>query len=233
MIRLVLNSIVSKIKGDEFILDSKIPISYLFNFFLNKLMMQLRGYTYLFIKRKKLFFVGSGTNINCSFKIVAKNNVVIGNRCFIDALSVDGVYFGNNSSVGYNTTIMCSGTLRRIGKGLIVGDGVGMGTHSFYGCSGGITIGNNTIFGNYVSLHSENHNYKDESKPIKEQGVNRKGIAVGNNCWIGAKVTILDGVTIEDNVIIAAGAVVTEGIYRSGSIYGGVPAKLLKTYRND
>lgn len=59
--------------------------------------------------------------------------------------------------IGKYTCIECSGTLKNLGKGLIIGNNVGLGTHGFFGCAGGIEIGDDTIFGNYVSLHSENH----------------------------------------------------------------------------
>jgi len=61
------------------------------------------------------------------------------------------------------------------------------------------------------------------------QGVNRKEIKIGSSCWIGAKVKILDGVQIEDGCINAAGVLVIERIYKKNSIYGGVPAKFLKS----
>ena len=80
---------------------------------------------------------------------------------YIDALSTEGISFGNNVSVGKNTTIECTGNLKHIGKGLQVGNNVGLGTHGFWGCAGGITIGDDTIFGNYVSLHAENHIFSD------------------------------------------------------------------------
>jgi acetyltransferase-like isoleucine patch superfamily enzyme len=78
-------------------------------------------------------------------------------------------------------------------------------------------------------MHSENHNFQDRNRPIRLQGVTRQGIRIGSNCWIGAKATILDGVIVEDNVIIAAGSVLTAGTYESNSIYGGVPARKLKS----
>ena len=58
-----------------------------------------------------------------------------------------------------------------------------------------------------------------------------KPITIGNNCWIGAKVTILDGTKIGNGCIVAAGAVV-KGIFPDNVIIGGVPAKILK-YRNE
>lgn len=82
--------------------------------------------------------------------------------------------------------------------------------------------------GNFVSFHSENHNYEDKTIPIRLQGVNHKGIKVGNNCWIGAKVTILDGVQIGNRCVIAARAVVRAGKYPDNCIIGGVPAKIIK-----
>ena len=53
---------------------------------------------------------------------------------------------------------------------------------------------------------------------------------MGNNVWIGAKVTFLDGSFVDDNSIVAAGAVVN-GIYPNNSIIGGVPAKIIKTIK--
>lgn len=109
-----------------------------------------------------------------------------------------------------------------------MGRNVGIGSCSFLGCAGGIEIGEDTIVGNYVSFHSENHNFEDPTLPISRQGVNHVGIKVGAGCWLGAKVTVLDGAIIEDGCIIAAGALVTQGRYLANSIYGGVPAKRIK-----
>ena len=58
--------------------------------------------------------------------------------------------------------------------------------YSLFGSAGGITIGDNVIAGQNVRFHAENHNYSDLNKLIVEQGVSRKGISVGHNCWIGA-----------------------------------------------
>lgn len=83
------------------------------------------------------------------------------------------------------------------------------------------------MVGNYVSFHSENHIFADKNKTIREQGVTHEGIVVGNDCWSGAKATILDGTIIEDGCVVAAGAV-CRGYYPKNSIIAGVPAKVIK-----
>lgn len=220
----VINVIISKIKGESFILDENIPLSYLVFTIFSKIIMYTRG---IILFRKKIM-------IGCHVKISAKNllsfgsSVQIGNECIVDALSTDGMVLGNSVSIQKRTIIECTGSIKHLGKGLRVGNNVGVGSNSFLGCAGGIEIGDDTIIGNYVSFHAENHNYSDPDIPIRLQGVNHQGIKVGDNCWIGAKVTILDGAVIGNGCIIAAGAVVNQGFYEDNGIYGGVPAKLIK-----
>lgn len=57
-------------------------------------------------------------------------------------------------------------------------------------------------------------------------------VIIGENVWIGANVTVVPGVTIGNNAIIAAGAVVTKDV-DSNTVVGGVPAKLIKIIRED
>lgn len=221
----VISKAISSIKGEDFILDNRIPIGYLFATIFFRIFRGTRGA--VIFKSFKRAFVSSSSKVKCVSKIRIGHNLSIDRDCYIDALSVEGIVFGDNVSIGKCTCIECSGTLKNLGKGLIIGNNVGLGTHGFFGCAGGIEIGDDTIFGNYVSLHSENHNYADTHIPIRLQGVNRKGIKIGKDCWIGAKATILDGTEIGDGCIIAAGAVV-RGKIESYSIIGGVPAKTIK-----
>lgn len=223
----IFSKIITIFKGEEYKVDSRIPKSYMIKLTLSKFIALIRGFI-IFRKVSKRVFVSHNVKIKCSSKIKFSGGINIDRGVYLDALSLEGVSFGNNVSIGKYTTIECTGSLKDMGKGLKVGNNVGMGSHGFWGCAGGVKVGNDTIFGNFVSVHSENHNYTDILTPIRLQGINRKGITIGNNCWIGAKVTILDGVDIEDGCIIAAGALLTEGIYKKNCIYGGIPARLLK-----
>ena len=78
-----------------------------------------------------------------------------------------------------------------------------------------------------VSVSTKIH-IDDTPIPIRLQGVNRKGIKIGNDCWIGAKATILDSVMISDSCVVVVGALVTRGVYPPYSIIGGVLAGGIK-----
>jgi acetyltransferase-like isoleucine patch superfamily enzyme len=231
MLARLLSNYIKKIKGHDYGVDNRIPTSYLFSLIVSRSMMKVRG-ALSGIESSKVPFIGPGVRLRVKSKIVVGRGVTVDSGCHIDALSIEGVKFGNNVSVGPNTRIECTGSLQNIGKGLRVGNSVGLGANNFYGCAGGVIIGDDTIIGNFVSFHSENHVFSDLQRPIRLQGVTHQGIKIGNNCWIGAKATILDGVTVEDGCIIAAGALVKAGVYKKNGIYGGVPAKLIK-YRSD
>jgi acetyltransferase-like isoleucine patch superfamily enzyme len=226
-----LNKLISKWKGESYQLDPRIPSSYLFRLSVTRLFMLLRG-KLSGIRNKGLLFVSWKATVKCRSKLITGRSVTIERGCYIDALSSEGIIVGNNISVGRNTKIIGTGHLQLLGKGMKLGNNIGLGTESFYGCGGGIEIGDDTIIGDFVSFHAENHNHDDLEKPIRLQGVTRLGIKIGKNCWIGAKATILDGVVLEHGCIIAAGAVVAAGHYQANGIYAGIPATLIRKRTN-
>lgn len=218
---------ISRIKGADYEVDPRIRGPYLVSVSLERLLMRLRGMT-RFPFRPHPPFVGSQARFRSRSDLHFGRGVTFGRGCYVDAASAEGVWLGDNASVGRNTRIEGTGSLRALGRGLRVGDNVGLGTDTLYGCAGGITVGDDTIVGNFVSFHSENHRIDDASTPIRLQGVTHAGISVGRNCWIGSRVTVLDGATIEEGCVIAAGSVVIAGTYARDGVYGGVPARLLR-----
>lgn len=215
------------IKGKDFIIDTNIPNSYLFSLFVSKVIGMLYGMIRL--RTLKVVSIHPSTIIKCSSKLNFGKGLNIDRGCYIDALSKGGLTFGDNCSLGLNTTIRLTGSLRAIGNHIVIGNNVGLGSHGFYGCGMGfLEIGDDCIFGNYVSIHPENHIAEKLDVPIRKQGVYSKGgVSIGNNCWIGAKATILDGTKIGNGCIVAAGAVV-KGDFPDNVIIGGVPAKIIK-----
>jgi maltose O-acetyltransferase len=111
--------------------------------------------------------------------------------------------------------------------------------------SGSVFIGDNTIFGYNVMLLTGRHNFhKGERLLIQMQRETNKklgagvevpksgyDIRIGNGCWVTSGAIISGGVTIGNNVIVSAGAVVTKDV-PDYSIVGGVPAKIIGDTRN-
>nr|WP_319400078.1 acyltransferase [uncultured Carboxylicivirga sp.] len=221
-----LNRIVTKLKGEEFQIDNSIPLNYLISFFTIKFISLLNGMVRF--RTTKRIFIHPTSKIKCRSKIKCGKNFSVGPNCYINALSREGMTCGDNVSMGFHTHIDLTGSLKNIAKGLKIGNNVGLGSHGHFGSGiGGLEIGDDTIIGNYVSFHPENHNFSDLTRPIRLQGVTGNGIKVGRNCWIGAKATFLDNSEIGDGCIVAAGAVI-RGHFPDNVIIGGVPAKVIK-----
>lgn len=91
-------------------------------------------------------------------------------------------------------------------------------------CMSNISIGDECIFANNLVIVDHDHNiYADKEK----NPYVIKDIIIGNRVWVGANATILKGVTIGDDAVIAAGAVVTSDVLPN-CVYGGVPARKIK-----
>ncbi|ANE50096.1 DapH/DapD/GlmU-related protein [Flavisolibacter tropicus] len=89
---------------------------------------------------------------------------------------------------------------------------------------GGITIEDEVLIGPKVNLITENH----PLDPADRRALICKPILIKRNAWIGAGATILPGVTIGENAVVAAGAVVSKDV-PANTVVGGIPAKLIKT----
>ena len=87
--------------------------------------------------------------------------------------------------------------------------------------AGGITIDDNVMIAANVSLISNNHDFNER------QIITCKPIHIKRNVWIGANATILPGVTIGENAVVAAGAVVSKDV-PDNTVVAGVPAKVIK-----
>ena len=87
-----------------------------------------------------------------------------------------------------------------------------------------VIIGDFVRIGPHVNIVAHNRRFDRRDIRIVDQGITEKGITIGNDVWIGAGATILDGVNVGDGAVIAAGAVVTKDV-PAYSIVGGVPAR--------
>lgn len=228
MLKKIIENYIRESKNNTFSFDENISSSLILSLVFNKLFSFFRSLKVLSItKGRKKVFLGKSVSFFNKKNILLGNNISIGDFVKLSALGSGSLRIGNNVNIGSFSQIIISTTFCDIGKYITIGNNVGIGEFSYIGGAGGLTIEDNTIIGQYFSAHPENHNYKNKDLLIREQGVNRVGIKIGSNCWIGSKVTILDGVIIGNNCIVAAGAVVTKSC-PEGVLIGGVPAMILK-----
>lgn len=114
------------------------------------------------------------------------------------------------------------GKFTKVGKGVFVN----------FGCTfldrGGITLGDDVFIGPNVQLITENH----PEQPQNRRNVYARPISIGRGVWIGAGAIILPGVTVGENSIIGAGAVVKKDV-PANVIVAGVPAKIVREIKTD
>lgn len=116
------------------------------------------------------------------------------------------------------------GARTQLGTGTFVNHG------AYFMDGGGITIGKNVFLGPFCGFYTATHplNYARRNKGLEKA----LPIKVGDNCWFGANVTVLPGVTIGSGCVIAAGSVVTKDV-PDNSIAAGVPAVVKSKVEQD
>ena len=109
------------------------------------------------------------------------------------------------------------------GKNIAIGEDVFINACCHFQDHGGVTIGDGCQIGHNVVFATLNHGLAPEER----KSTYPAPIVLGRNVWVGSNATILQGVTIGDNAVVAAGAVVTKDV-AANTVVGGVPAKFMK-----
>ena len=114
------------------------------------------------------------------------------------------------------------------GGTLTLGDGVFVNSGTSICAAKSVTIGDNVAIGNYVLIMDTDFHTPGNIALVPEP----QAVVIENDAWIGARATILKGVTIGRGATVAAGAVVTKSV-PAGAVVGGIPAKVLKYVERD
>ena len=109
------------------------------------------------------------------------------------------------------------------GKNIHIGENVFINACCHFQDHGGVTLGDGCQIGHNVVFATLNHGIEPENRRFTYPAP----IVLGRNVWVGSNSTILQGVTIGDNSVVAAGAVVTKDV-PADTIVGGVPARVIK-----
>ncbi|MDT0593669.1 acyltransferase [Glaciecola petra] len=138
----------------------------------------------------------------------------------ISLLSIMGAKFGRG-------VVIYPGVWITPGRNLVVNDKVDLAKDVLITTSGGVEIGERALIGYRTQIISANHSIPKKGEPFPISGDQYAKVTIGSDTWIGANCVITPGVTIGKGAVIAAGSVVTKDVPEN-SIFGGVPAKLIK-----
>jgi len=167
---------------------------------------------------------GKSVTIRHPHKISIEDDVVIDDYCVLDAkgLNNNGIYISKNVFVGRGSILSCKN------GDIILEKNVNIGFNSEIFSGSKVVVGENTLIAAYVYIIGGGHDYSRVDIPISEQEKPSHGIKIEKNCWIGAGAEVFDNVTIGEDTIIGAGAVVSKDI-PAFSIAAGVPARVAKS----
>lgn len=151
----------------------------------------------------------SSSKINIGQKIIRRLLV----KGYVD-------YVGKNVNIERNA---------KIGSKVSIGDFSGIGINAKI--SSQVTIGKYVMMGPECIIYTDQHNFQNINIPMMFQGkTEKKPVVIGNDVWIGSRVTIMPGVKIGDGAVVGAASVVTKDV-PDFAVVGGVPAHVIK-YRN-
>jgi acetyltransferase-like isoleucine patch superfamily enzyme len=165
----------------------------------------LKGY-YTFLAGRLLQSVGRNTVFEGMFDVPLCNRVIIGDECLL----APGVAF-----VVTDTGSITLGNRVYIGRNCVLSSDIG------------ISIGDNSMLAEFVSIIDANHSFEKNGVPIRDQDLSSHPIKIGNDVWIGRGCAVLKGTVIGDGAVIGSNSVVTRDI-PAYAVACGVPARVIK-----
>jgi acetyltransferase-like isoleucine patch superfamily enzyme len=161
------------------------------------------------------------------------NNIYLGHGVYLD----QGVYLHacpNGIEIGAETIVMHGAVLHVYNFRNLPHAGIKIGRNSLVGeytvirGQGGVEIGDRVYTSPFTQIIAVNHVFDDPNRPFVEQGITAEGIVIEDDVWLGAGAIITDGVRVGRGAVVAAGAVVTKDV-PPHTVVGGVPARPIKT----
>ncbi len=187
----------------------------------------LRALLYRLIMRLDgVVAIETGVRLRFADQIQLGRNVYLDHGVYLHACS-QGITIGDNSFVMHNAVLHVY-NFRNLPHAFIrIGAQSLIGEMNVLRGQGGITIGDRVYTAPLVQMLAVNHIYSDPTRPMVEQGITAEGIVVEDDVWIGAGAIITDGVRVGKGSVVAAGAVVTKDV-PPYTVVGGIPARVLK-----
>lgn len=195
------------------------------------LFLRSKLYRFMFGSTAGKFVIGRNVTLRHTQKIKLGDGVILDDNSVLDAKggSDSGIILGDRVFIGRGSIVYCKN-----GK-ISLGNQVSISSSCTLFSSNSLTIGNQTMVGAYSYLLSGGEYDMDSKVPFAEQdGMCTNGpLKIGHNCWLAARVTMLDAAgSIGDHCVVAAGAVVTKPL-PAHSVAMGIPARIVKHLKKE
>lgn len=184
----------------------------------------------LLMKMDGMVAIEAGVRLAYADHIRLGKNVYLDQGVYLHALP-GGISIDDNTFVMHHTMLHVFNFRNLPRAGISIGKNCFIGEYNVIRGQGGVQLGDGVYTGPMVQIVAVNHVYSDPNRPIREQGITANGIVIEDDVWLGAGAKILDGVTIGRGSVIGAGAVVVNDI-PPYSLAVGSPAKPVKNRRH-
>lgn len=184
---------------------------------------KLRQYLY----RSVFGRMGSNVSIETQVLFMCPSTIELGSGTVIRRYASINCWQPNSKFILQEGASLDQGVhIQSLGGTIEIGEWSYLGPYVCMAGPGDIRIGKDCLIASGCGIYANNHAFDDPTKPINQQAVISHGITIGDDCWLGTGVKVLDGVTIGQGCVIGAGAVVTKDI-PPYSVAVGVPAKVI------
>ena len=166
---------------------------------------------------------GQGVVLRHPHKIRLGDGVTVDDHVLLDAKGTSnrGIDVGNGVFLGRGTILSCKD------GDIVLGDHTNLGFHCEIFSGGTVVVGRHGLFAAQAYLVGGGHEFEATEVAVVDQPRVSRGIALGDDVWLGTGAKVLDGVRVGSHVVVGANAVVNTDL-PDGAIAAGVPARVLR-----
>lgn len=191
----------------------------------------LRGIFYrLILKMDGLAAIENNVRLRFANHIRLGRGVYLDQNTYLHACP-SGIQIGDNSIVMHGAVLHVYNFRDLAQSGITIGRDCLIGEYSVIRGQGGVHIGDRVYTSPYTQLLAVNHVFADPDQPFVRQGITAEGITIEDDVWLGAGAIVTDGVRVGKGAVVAAGAVVTKDV-PPHTVVAGVPARPIKDIAN-